>query len=604
MSDKRIPPTELLAARRTLEGISCVELLYDWTWSDQLAKWTLYCRININSPPSPFIPQSTDWYVLVSPEYPWGDIGFYPAKKNGLIHTFPHQNFNSFGDNKVPWRKGKLCLDTSVHALGRQGYHSEPYDPYWRLEWHFRRAIEWLVAASENKLVSQGEPFELPYFPVGNFLTAAFSESAESFTEWQKIPDPVGLVHLVPLRKKPDIFFVESFQSIRGKELIRLTWGKKMDELKNESLLGIWIRLKKIPILKPWQVPLTWKELREVCREQEININEQLKIVAKFIRDRKNHIALIGFPIPAEIDGSLHQIHWQALQLPILSEGTKTAKGFRTNEEGYWQRDKIEILRGDVNLVWVNSENWHISQIVTRGKLPEPLASKKILLLGAGAIGSAVAEMLSRGNAQKITILDSDTLEIGNLTRHTLSLHHLKVEKATSIAARLNLTSPYATVVGINRDFLLLEKTDKSDIQQSEIILDCTGSDAVPYHLEHFSWGSCKLFISISLGIGGKRLFLFSAYGDSFSHAAFREMLAPWLQKEFKEYEGQQLPREGIGCWHPVFPARIDDVWIMASIAVKHIESSSTSPPEKPNLAVFEQLYENGTFLGVHQVDC
>ncbi|WP_335205887.1 ThiF family adenylyltransferase [Nostoc sp.] len=604
MSDKRIPSTELLAARRTLDGISCVKLLHDWTWSEQVAKWTLHCRIHIHSQPSPFIPQSTDWYVLVSPEYPWGDIGFYPAKENGLIHTFPHQNFNSCGDSKVPWRKGKLCLDTSVHALGRQGYHSEPYDYYWRLEWHFRRAIEWLVAASEDKLVSPGEPLELPYFPLRNFLTIAFSESAESFTQWQKIPDPVGLVHLVQLRKKPDVFFVKSFQSIRGKELLRLMWGKEMNELKNESVLGIWIRLKKIPVFKPWQVPLIWKELREVCREQEININEQLKIAAKFIRDGKSHIALIGFPIPAEIDGLLYQTHWQALQLPILSEGIKNAKGFRTNEEGYWQRDRTEILRGDVNLVWVNSENWHISHIATRGKLPEPLASKKILLLGAGAIGSAVAEMLSRGNAQKITILDSDTLEIGNLTRHTLSLHYLKVEKATSIAARLNSTSPYATVVGIDRNFPQLEETDKVDIQQSEIILDCTGSDAVLYHLEHFLWGSRKLFISISLGIGGKRLFLFSAYSDSFPKATFRAMLNPWLQKELKEYEGQQLPREGIGCWYPVFPARIDDVWMMASIAVKYIESSSVLPPEKPNLAVFEQLYANDTFVGVHQVDC
>jgi hypothetical protein len=604
VSDKKIPSTELLAARRTLEGISCVELLYDWTWSDQVAKWTLYCRININLQPSSFIPKSTDWYVLVSPEYPWGDIEFYPAKENSIIHTFPHQDFNSFDDNKVPWRKGKLCLDTSVHALGRQGYYSEPYDPYWRLEWHFRRAVEWLVAASENKLVSQGEPFELPYFPLGNVLTVAFSESAESFTEWQKIPDPVGLVHLVPLRTKPDVFFLESFQSIRGKELLRLTWGKKMDELKNESLLGIWIRLKKIPVFYPWQVPSTWKELRDICREQGIEVDEQLKVAAKFIRDGKSHITLIGFPIPAEIDGSLCQIYWQALHLPVLSNGVKTAKGFRTNEKGYWLRDITKILRGDVNLVWVNSENWHISQIVTRGKLPEPLASKKILLLGAGAIGSAVAEMLSRGNAQKITILDSDTLEIGNLTRHTLSLHHLKVEKATSIAARLNLTSPYATVVGINRNFPQLEETEKDEIQKSEIILDCTGSDTALYHLERFLWESCKLFISISLGIGGKRLFLFSAYSDSFPNTTFREMLNPWLQKELQEYEGQQLPREGIGCWHPVFPARIDDVWMMASIAVKHIESSSAAPPEKPKLAVFEQLYENGIFVGVHKVDC
>ncbi|WP_341531832.1 ThiF family adenylyltransferase (plasmid) [Nostoc sp. UHCC 0302] len=603
MSYKKIPSTELLAARRVLESISCVEILHDWTWNEQVATWTLHCRIYINSQPSIFIPQSTNWYVLVSSEYPWGNIGFYPAKEKGLTHTFLHQNFNSFGDSKVPWRDGKICLDTTVHALGRQGYHSEPYDYHWRLEWHFRRAIEWLVAASENKLIYPGDPFELPHFPLSNSITVAFSESEESFSQWQKISESVGLVQLISLRKKPDVFFIKSFQSIRGKELLRLTWGRDMNELKSESVLGIWILLQQIPVFSPWQVPVTWRELREVCREQKININEQLKIAAKFIRDGKSHIALIGFPIPAEIDGNLHQIHWQALQLPVLSESIKTAKGFRTNEEGYWQRDRTEILRGNVNLVWLNSENWHIRHIATRGKLPEPLASKKILLLGAGAIGSVVAEILSRGNAHKITILDSDTFEIGNLTRHTLSLYDLKVKKATKLATRLNSTSPHGTVVGIDRNFPQLEETDKANIQQSDIILDCTGSDTVLYHLEHFFWGSCKLFISISLGIGGKHLFLFSSYGDSFPYATFRAMLNPWLHKELKEYKGQQLPREGIGCWHPVFPARIDDVWMMASIAVKHIESLSTSPPENPNLVVFEQIYQNGTFLGLHQLD-
>lgn len=226
------------------------------------------------------------------------------------------------------------------------------------------------------------------------------------------------------------------------------------------------------------------------------------------------------------------------------------------------------------------------------------------MLLGAGAVGSSVAELLGRGNAQRITILDSGRLEVGNLTRHTLDREYLKVYKAAGVANRLNLASPHATVEAINCAFPIIEETEKSYIQQFEIILDCTGSDAVLYHLEHFSWGNAKLFVSISLGIGGKRLFCFTAYGRSFPSTIFRNMLNPWLQKELQEYEGQQLPMEGIGCWHPVFPARVDDVWIMASVAVKHIEALMASPSQEPDFAVFEQIHENGAFCGVHRVYC
>lgn len=33
------------------------------------------------------------------------------------------------------------------------------------------------------------------------------------------------------------------------------------------------------------------------------------------------------------------------------------------------------------------------------------------------------------------------------------------------------------------------------------------------------------------------------------------------------------MPWEGIGCWHPVFPARADDIALNAALAVKFIES-------------------------------
>jgi hypothetical protein len=104
------------------------------------------------------------------------------------------------------------------------------------------------------------------------------------------------------------------------------------------------------------------------------------------------------------------------------------------------------------------------------------------------------------------------------------------------------------------------------------------------------------------MGLGGKRLFLFMGRGNRFPHITFREKLNPWLHKELQEYENKQLPREGIGCWNPVFPARLDDVWMLASIAVKHIEKLLETSVSNYNFTVFEQTYENEAFTGIHQV--
>jgi len=604
MESLRQPPEILLAARRALDELNSVVLLKDWEWNEHVEKWVLHCRISIDSLSNSLISQSTDWYILVDSEYPWGNIQFYPAKEGGITKTFPHQMFNSDSISKVPWRTGAICVTTDQHLLARHGYEIEPFDPYESLSWHFQRAIDWLQAASTNSLVNAGDPFELPHFPLSESTKIVFSENPESLKQWQSISDLVGLVDLSFLRQKPDILFVKTFHSTQGKGLITPNWGAVMEGIEEEPTKGIWIRLSTPPVLPPWQVPKTWGDFRRVCHMQGSDLDTLLKEVLRFLRDGKPHVLLLGFPIPKQVGSFPHQMHWQPALIPVLSKGTKTADGFRPNENGYWQRDRTVLLHKDVDLQWINSENWHPDQISTRGKLSEKITTKKVLIIGAGAIASAIAEMLVRGSVYDPKILDSDVLTIGNLTRHTLDLQYLQVSKSLGIANRLNFVSPHARVEAVHDDFPPKDEVQRDTLQQFEVILDCTGNDAVLHRLESFAWKSTKTFFSISLGLAGKRLFLFASQGNKFPHTIFREELNPWLQQELQEYEDQQLPREGIGCWNPVFPARSDDIWMLASIAVKHMESLLKSPIFNPNLTVFEQIYEDGIFTGVHRVYC
>lgn len=593
------PPQPLLAARRALEGMQGVTLLRDWIWYEEAGKWALYCRLSPDIGPDGIIPPSSDWFVLVDPVYPWGSIKFYPSKQNGINQTFPHQNYNGEGSAKVPWRSGDLCLNTSIRILGRMAYDIEPFGIHHRLRWHFQRALEWLIAASQEMLFIPGEPFELPQTPNLTSLVGV-CEGAETFSIWENVKDHAGLVEFSYLGSD-SVLFVKRFLSVSKKEILSPNWGRILKNISPSPLLGIWLRLNTLPILRPWQSPSCWSEMREAFKHQGVDLDSLLNTMARFLRDGKSHLLLIGAPIPFNVGDSPCQIHWQALKLPVLTH-SKNIKGFRPNGSGYRYLDRNQVLKGNTSLNWVDAENWHQDQITTRGRLPTMLTSKKILLIGTGAVGSVVAELLVRSGVTNIILMDYEKLSVGNLVRHTLEIKDIERYKATAVANHLNLISPYATVDAINSKFPTVEDGQKSKLQECDIIIDCTASDEVLQHLESFQWNGEKLFFSISLGFKARRLFCFVAHGNSFPFDICREKFNGWLLKERGEYSDQEFPREGIGCWHPVFPARADDIFLMTPIAIKFIESSIAILPAQPDLLVFEQSYENGDFAGIRRL--
>jgi len=205
-----------------------------------------------------------------------------------------------------------------------------------------------------------------------------------------------------------------------------------------------------------------------------------------------------------------------------------------------------------------------------------------------------------RAGVRRVTVVDDETLQAGNLCRHTLTLGDLKNNKAASLAQRLGQISPHATVDAITSAFPPTAAQDVVNATACDIVIDCTAEDAVLSELARFPWGSQKRFASLSLGYAARRLFCFVAEGVAFPDAMFRAAIGPWLERERGETAGAELPREGVGCWHPIFPARADDVWLMAAAAVKHLEKA-LGGPAGAKLTVFEQKFEGGEFVGVQR---
>jgi NAD(P)-dependent dehydrogenase (short-subunit alcohol dehydrogenase family) len=358
----------------------------------------------------------------------------------------------------------------------------------------------------------------------------------------------------------------------------------------------VWLRLPKVPVLRPWQAPATWGELRAIAACQGIDLDEGLRRTARRIRDGREHVALIGFPIPRTVGEPASQMHWQALRLPALSRDQQLPNGRRSGEAGLWQNDRRTVFAPDQRIDWLPSENWNPAEVATRGRFPDAVATQHVVVIGAGALGSAIAELLVRAGVSRLTLVDDDVLQAGNLVRHTLGLPDLLRSKASAIADRLNLSNPNARVDALVESFPPSD-SDQPQLQAADVVIDTTGANAVVASLAEFPWGRPRLFASVSLGLGARRMYLYTARAAAFPNTDFRRLVDPLVAEDHEQFEGE-LPWGGIGCWHPVFPARGDDVWLLAAAAVKRIVGAIERGPEEAKLVTIEQE-EDGEFMGV-----
>lgn len=593
---------KLNQARRALDSLSQVEIIDEWKFDNELNIWYLHLKIAIEYKTT-YFPQISQWYIVVDSNYPNGKIKVYPDVKNSITVTLYHQANNSKIERNGLWRKGALCLEVNTIST----FQSEPYSVDERLLYHIKRAINWLELAAKGQLVADNEPFELPEFTLSNVLEMqfAFSEDIVTFMQWESTDCRYGIAELDVYKSKPFVYYVKQFKSLNGNIEHYTQWGKHLSKTNiSPPINAPWILLKQPPVINEWQAPETLGDLIDACNSQHIDVMNVLKNVVSTIRDGKRHLLLLGFPVPKTFGGEPEIVFWKALYLPVVSYGKKTAKGFRTNQQGWWLRDKSEVLTRKTKLDWIISENWNQQEISQRGKMNDFLLRKKMLLVGAGCVGASVAEILVRSGIYNLTIIDSDIFEIGNLSRHVLNVGNIGELKELSLCSYLNSLNPHANIEVIN-DTLAIDEEFKTNIALDEydIIIDCTGENSVLDIFQKADFRKSHIIASISVGLGAKHLYMTIMSGSTFYFNSFYNLISPYIQSERDLFDDYNLPRNGIGCWHPTFPARSDDVWLAAATAVKAIENYIITKSEKTLSIVYEQRENDGIFEGYILVD-
>lgn len=131
------------------------------------------------------------------------------------------------------------------------------------------------------------------------------------------------------------------------------------------------------------------------------------------------------------------------------------------------------------------------------------LAAARALVVGAGGLGAPVLQYLAGAGLGRITIVDPDRVERGNLHRQTIygepHIGRPKAEAAAAILAELNPEVATTPVVA---------RLDPSNapalVAGSDVILDCADSFAASYVLSDACLAAGKPFVTASaLGLGG-----------------------------------------------------------------------------------------------------
>jgi len=114
----------------------------------------------------------------------------------------------------------------------------------------------------------------------------------------------------------------------------------------------------------------------------------------------------------------------------------------------------------------------------------EKLASKHVLVVGLGGVGSFAAEFIARSGVGEMTIIDGDTVDISNVNRQ-LPATQLNVGQAKAgwMEERLLAINPKLKLQAIKKFLDPSQMTELLEANHYDYVVDCIDSFTPKMHL-------------------------------------------------------------------------------------------------------------------------
>lgn len=268
---------------------------------------------------------------------------------------------------------------------------------------------------------------------------------------------------------------------------------------------------------------------------------------------------------------------------------------FTNHSAGNYEKINIDLSLQTIEIQKLISKplNRRRVQVITedmyygRGTFSPILKSKKIALVGLGAIGSMVASSLAHTGVSKIGLWDFDIVEPGNICRSAYSLKDIgesKVEATASIILSINPFVKYNEICShgywlhhnvnskefigasfyANVNYKNQEESTK-ELKGYDMVIDCTGSNEMLHFLSYAA--KDKEVISMCITNHAENLLcITNKDGNPF------ELRKAYLSRI--EQDTKNFYIEGSGCYSPTFLANNCDIASLVNLALRDINKN------------------------------
>jgi hypothetical protein len=276
---------------------------------------------------------------------------------------------------------------------------------------------------------------------------------------------------------------------------------------------------------------------------------------------------------------------WPALAKPIY-KGAPDIVGLMFPEETQYQKFADNWLfvvrfkmKGEPKRYLARADRFSRESYQARVPRLAPIANKRVLIVGLGAVGSSCAWQLARAGLGGLHVMDYDHVQLGNLPRWQLGLGIVGHLKTDALGHYLNFNYPFLDIkgynhqIGVGHDCLVLPKA----LEGVDLILDATAEKCVGNYLSDLALQQGIPYVWAT-GTPG-------SYGGAIGRVVPNKTQGCWkcyqnhlTDENFHNPPHEDLPEvQPVGCFHPTFTGTGFDMDHVSLAAVRLVISTLCS---------------------------
>ncbi|CAG9296984.1 ThiF family adenylyltransferase [Celerinatantimonas diazotrophica] len=225
--------------------------------------------------------------------------------------------------------------------------------------------------------------------------------------------------------------------------------------------------------IHPKDYPKTVKDLNDIMiKEFEDESNKVMALIAETLSNKS-----ISSP---EILLSFTTDEGQALVGLRFDKNLFSRNGRKSPIDGFRDRIPLKVIlertrnmtvRG--RLIKRTDPSWVVGR--DRNADRDSIASHTVAIIGCGSIGSSVARLLVKSGVCNLILIDGESLQSENFSRHELGFNYHNINKALALKDKLCKEFPYVNIKAINEKFSYCDKF-RNHLDNADLIFSATGN--------------------------------------------------------------------------------------------------------------------------------